>query len=235
MEKTDSKTAQNFEQNVNRPVHYASGKVECIDAIESATQNLSGLEAVCTANVIKYVWRWKAKNGLEDLHKARWYLDKLIATATQGSALPVEPSGIREEVTGSLNKTAVSAHKAAPSFDARGPRSNKAEVFEEMVKREIEMAKSGLLPSNSELFEAMENLEMAKRGHRPTTVRTPDYMAIVRLLANDPEMSVTDRVNARLSLLTATPTTAAYQNLVNRETRRLLDALKNVDKTPKQA
>lgn len=63
--------------NVNRPVHY-QGKVECIDAIESAVKGLEGIEAVCTANVIKYVYRWKKKNGKEDLLKAKWYLEKLI-------------------------------------------------------------------------------------------------------------------------------------------------------------
>ena len=64
--------------NVNQPAHY-QGKVECIDAIESAVEGLEGLEAVCTANVIKYVWRWKKKNGIEDLKKADWYLKKLIS------------------------------------------------------------------------------------------------------------------------------------------------------------
>jgi hypothetical protein len=64
--------------NVNRPAHY-QGKVECIDAIESAVEGLEGIEAVCTANVIKYVYRWKKKNGLEDLRKAQWYLNKLIS------------------------------------------------------------------------------------------------------------------------------------------------------------
>ena len=63
--------------NVNSPDHYA-GKVECIDAIEAAVEGLEGLEAVCTANVIKYVWRWKKKNGIEDCYKAKWYLNKLI-------------------------------------------------------------------------------------------------------------------------------------------------------------
>lgn len=63
---------------INHPPHYTVGKVECIDAIESATTCLQGLEAVCTANVIKYVWRWKFKNGVEDLEKASWYLNKLI-------------------------------------------------------------------------------------------------------------------------------------------------------------
>ena len=60
------------------PSHYKQGKVECIDAIESATVNKTGLEAVCVANVIKYLWRYEAKNGLEDVRKAQWYLAKLI-------------------------------------------------------------------------------------------------------------------------------------------------------------
>lgn len=63
---------------VNHPSHYTAGKVECIDAIEAATVGLEGIQAVCTGNVIKYVWRFSRKNGIEDLRKARWYLDKLI-------------------------------------------------------------------------------------------------------------------------------------------------------------
>lgn len=63
---------------IDRPAHYTAGKVECIDAIEAATVGLEGIQAVCTGNVIKYVWRWKRKNGVDDLCKARWYLDKLI-------------------------------------------------------------------------------------------------------------------------------------------------------------
>ena len=64
--------------NVTHPSHYTQGKVECIDAIEAAVTGLTGMEAVCTAQCIKYLWRWKRKNGLEDLLKARWYLDRLI-------------------------------------------------------------------------------------------------------------------------------------------------------------
>lgn len=60
------------------PSHYKQSKVECIDALESATVNKAGLEAVCVANVIKYLWRYEAKNGLEDIRKAQWYLAKLI-------------------------------------------------------------------------------------------------------------------------------------------------------------
>lgn len=64
--------------NVTHPSHYTQGKVECIDAIEAAVTGLSGMDAVCTAQVIKYMWRWRHKNGIEDLRKARWYLDRLI-------------------------------------------------------------------------------------------------------------------------------------------------------------
>jgi hypothetical protein len=66
-----------MKDNVN-PSHYKQGKVECIDAIEAATVNKKGLDAVCTANVIKYIWRAESKGGLEDLKKAQWYLNKMI-------------------------------------------------------------------------------------------------------------------------------------------------------------
>lgn len=65
--------------NVNHPVHYQTLKgLEAIDVIEAFTSDLQGIEAVCTGNVLKYMCRWKKKNGLEDLKKARWYLDRLI-------------------------------------------------------------------------------------------------------------------------------------------------------------
>ena len=60
------------------PLHYKTGKIECIDAIESATVNLSGADAYFVGNIIKYIWRFEQKNGVEDLRKARWYLDRLI-------------------------------------------------------------------------------------------------------------------------------------------------------------
>ena len=70
---------------INHPQHYTAGKVECIEAIESATAGLSGIEAVCVANVIKYVWRFKLKNGTEDLMKAKWYLERLIAGSEENA------------------------------------------------------------------------------------------------------------------------------------------------------
>ena len=53
-------TNKNFDP-VDRPQHYNEGKIECIDAIESACIGLDGFEGVCTGNAIKYMWRWKKK------------------------------------------------------------------------------------------------------------------------------------------------------------------------------
>ena len=64
--------------NVNHPKHYCKGGIECIDAIRAAVSDLQGIEAVYAGKVIKYVWRFKGKNGLEDLKKAKRCLEWLI-------------------------------------------------------------------------------------------------------------------------------------------------------------
>ena len=63
---------------VNSPSHYTQGSIECIDAIEEVVKHLDGMEAMCTGNAIKYLWRWKHKNGTEDLKKAVWYIQRMI-------------------------------------------------------------------------------------------------------------------------------------------------------------
>lgn len=64
---------------VNHPPHYQNGSgPETIDIIKWMCADLVGIQAVDTANVIKYLSRWYQKNGLEDLYKARWYLNHLI-------------------------------------------------------------------------------------------------------------------------------------------------------------
>lgn len=67
--------------NINHPNHYKTKSgLEAIDVIKAFTEDLKGVEAVDTANIIKYICRWKKKNGLEDLKKAQWYLNDLIKT-----------------------------------------------------------------------------------------------------------------------------------------------------------
>ena len=66
---------------VNHPKHYQSTNgLEVIDVIDAFTSDLTGIKALDTGNVLKYMCRWKAKNGIEDLKKAKWYLDHLINT-----------------------------------------------------------------------------------------------------------------------------------------------------------
>lgn len=74
----------NYENdNVNHPLHYTQGGIECIDALEAATCNLRGIEAICVGNAIKYLWRQDKKNGIEDLKKAIWYIERLISLKSE--------------------------------------------------------------------------------------------------------------------------------------------------------
>lgn len=68
---------------VNNPVHYNHSGIECIQAIEAMTENMSGSIAPHAANVLKYLWRCEYKNGLEDIDKAIWYLNRLRKRWTQ--------------------------------------------------------------------------------------------------------------------------------------------------------
>lgn len=64
---------------VSHSAHYQSETgLEVIDVIEAFTFDLKGIEATDTGNVLKYMCRWKNKNGVQDLEKARWYLEHLI-------------------------------------------------------------------------------------------------------------------------------------------------------------
>lgn len=72
------KIADNVPDMVSHPKHYTQGGIECIDALKAATVGKRGIEAVCVANVIKYLWRYEEKNGTEDVRKAKWYIERLI-------------------------------------------------------------------------------------------------------------------------------------------------------------
>lgn len=81
------------------PDHYRTGKVECVDALEAATAGKTGIEAVCTANVIKYLYRYEAKNGLQDVLKAKWYLDKLVDVLSSQEASGKAPDELAVEAS----------------------------------------------------------------------------------------------------------------------------------------
>ena len=63
------------------PSHYKQGGIECIEAIKAATGD--GFIGYVWGNVLKYLWRWPKKGGVDDLKKARWYLDRLIQEAVE--------------------------------------------------------------------------------------------------------------------------------------------------------
>ena len=65
---------------VNHPNHYCQGGIECIKAIEAAMPP-EGFQDYCKGNVLKYLWRWRDKAGVEDLKKAKVYLEWLIESA----------------------------------------------------------------------------------------------------------------------------------------------------------
>ena len=65
--------------HVNHPPHYtANGAIECIDAIEAALTP-EEFRGFCKGNVLKYLWRMNHKGGAQDLKKALWYLQRLLA------------------------------------------------------------------------------------------------------------------------------------------------------------
>ena len=80
----DSCSKESTVDMVNHPAHYTQGGIECIDCIKSAIVGKVGIEAFCVGNAIKYLFRYEEKNGIEDVKKARWYIDRLITELENG-------------------------------------------------------------------------------------------------------------------------------------------------------
>ena len=75
-------TVMNDEQTedlVNYPLHYNKGNIACIEAMEAMLTKEEWI-GYLRGNIFKYNWRFRDKNGVEDLQKANWYQDKLIET-----------------------------------------------------------------------------------------------------------------------------------------------------------
>ena len=63
--------------NVNHPAHYETGKFECIDVMIE-TQGVEAVKDFCLCNAFKYLYRHNGKNGVEDIKKAKWYIEKYL-------------------------------------------------------------------------------------------------------------------------------------------------------------
>lgn len=120
--------------NVNHPAHYTAGGIECIDALAAATEGLHGIEAVCTANAIKYLWRWKRKNGTEDLQKAIWYIERLINVLAKPVEVHVGCGGCRHEHLGEGDEPCASCKGTANTLEENWTRRDYFERCEEGEK-----------------------------------------------------------------------------------------------------
>lgn len=100
---------------VHHPSHYETGKFECIEVMEEALGR-DAVEGFCICNTFKYLYRSQRKNGLEDLEKAKWYLDKLIGMRNEDLNLttPVSP---REELDKSLIEAYESLQEAKKAVE----------------------------------------------------------------------------------------------------------------------
>jgi len=66
-----------LEDVVNKPKHYNTGNIECIEAIEESMSSVA-FKGYLKGNCMKYLWRYDYKGKqVEDLNKAKWYLNKL--------------------------------------------------------------------------------------------------------------------------------------------------------------
>lgn len=85
---------------VSYPNHYKGVYgMEVLDVIRNFTANLKGMEAVDTANAIKYILRWKKKGGKQDVEKAIYYLTDLRDLLENGgikTEINIHPQGDQE-------------------------------------------------------------------------------------------------------------------------------------------
>lgn len=86
--------SNNSFDKVTAPSHYYKNGVWCEDMIKAITSNLTGFESVCVANIVKYLWRYKEKNGIEDVKKARKYNDMLLGYLEEDAAAARNTSSV---------------------------------------------------------------------------------------------------------------------------------------------
>ena len=89
--------------NPIRPGHYKSCSIECIDAM-ILTFGTDAVAEFCLINAFKYIWRYKDKNGLIDLNKAMWYVDKAEELKSEDIARLYSIKGLIERLKGEYNE-----------------------------------------------------------------------------------------------------------------------------------
>ena len=133
---------------VKHPNHYCYGRFECVEVIQELTAGASGPEGFLLGNVIKYLWRYRRKNGAEDLKKARRYIEMLIR-------LYEDPAPCEKGLAGTRADTAIIdvAPGAVPIRDNRP-------VFSETTT----WAAARLTGQNGEFFDAPDGTQRRTKG-----------------------------------------------------------------------
>lgn len=83
--------------NVNHPARYETGKFECIDVMIE-TQGVEAVKHFCICNAFKYIYRHLGKNGLEDVKKAQWYINKYIELSENNGEVERRQESAMEEL-----------------------------------------------------------------------------------------------------------------------------------------
>ena len=123
--------------NVNKPKHYELDGLEGIE-VKDVIRSVLGdnITSFYIGNVIKYVLRYKKKNGVEDLKKARLYLDWAIADYdTQTKLKPEVTEELLEDIV--KNTTAYSAPGRQTVFAYTGGDPNSDDPMDNYIEKEV--------------------------------------------------------------------------------------------------
>lgn len=155
---------------VKHPNHYCYGKFECVEVIQELTAGASGPEGFLLGNVIKYLWRYRRKNGAEDLKKARRYIEMLIR-------LYEDPAPCEKGLAGTRADTAIIdvAPGAVPIRDNRP-------VFSETTT----WAAARLTGQNGEFFDAPDGTQRRTKGMLVKVENGLPAPYIARILLKEP-------------------------------------------------
>lgn len=143
---------------VSHPNHYQSKSgLEVIDVIKAFTEDMNGMESYYTGNILKYMCRWKKKNGLEDLKKARQYLDWLIEMETHPHRSGSKPFSetTKENIKRELNRIYGVPHEEATRIKIESMMDELKDLWKSLSESEKEQIKE--LTDNKERKEPPKN------------------------------------------------------------------------------